>query len=126
MPESQFIQEVRHRADMLAGSFNPGKAIIWAQKAGNYQRILDLLEETRKYLSGDFTPQEVSTFWRGLEASPEIKAFIYCLEPGALLLSRRGVKGDIYSIPVLHCVVRHFIQQYLQPGIQEKPVAATV
>lgn len=45
MPESQFIQEVRHRADMLAGSFNPGKAIIWAQKAGNYQRILDLLEE---------------------------------------------------------------------------------
>ncbi|EHM2213795.1 hypothetical protein MDN04_004610 [Salmonella enterica] len=124
MSESQFIQEVRHRADMLTGSFNPGKAIMWVQKTGNYQRIQSLQEETRKYLSGDFTPQEVSEFWCGLESSPEIKAFIYCLDPGAHVLSRRGMKGDIYSIPVLHCVVRHFIQQYLQPGMQEKPVAA--
>ncbi|EHK0248297.1 hypothetical protein P3M95_004189 [Salmonella enterica] len=124
MSESQFIQEVRHRAHLLSGSFNPGKAITWVQKAGNYQRILNLQEETRKYLSGDFTPQEVSEFWCRLNTSPDIKAFIYCLDPGAHVLSRRGMKGDIYSIPVLHCVVRHFIQQYLKPGMQEKPVAA--
>lgn len=124
MSESQFVQEVRHRANLLSGSFNPGRAIMWVQKTGNYQRILNLQEETRKYLSGDFTPQEVSEFWRRLNTSPDIKAFISCLDPGALVLSRRGIKGDIYSIPVLHCVVRHFIQQYLKPGMQKKPVAA--
>ncbi|EAV8166494.1 hypothetical protein CEN04_22625 [Salmonella enterica subsp. enterica serovar Muenchen] len=90
MSESQFVQEVRLRENMFVGSFNPGKAIIWVQKAGNYQRILELLEETRKYLAGDFTPQEVRAFLRRLETSPEIKAFIYCLEPGG----RRFCSGE--------------------------------
>ncbi|ENY3541014.1 hypothetical protein ACFMH4_004622 [Escherichia coli O43:H2] len=73
-----------------------------------------MLEETRQYLSGNSTPQEVSAFWLGLDASPDINAFISCLDSGAQVLRARGRKGDIYSIPVLHCVVRHFIQQYLR------------
>lgn len=114
MSESPFIQEVRHRSSLLTGSFNPGRAIRWVSKPGNHQRLFCLQEETRQYLSGDSTPQEVGAFWDGLDASPEINAFISCLDSGAQVLRARGRKGDIYSIPVLHCVVRHFIQQYLR------------
>ncbi|EJF0847409.1 hypothetical protein RYW84_004549 [Salmonella enterica] len=114
MSESLFIQEVRHRAGLLIGSFNPGRAIRWVSNPGNHQRLFCLLEETRQYLSGDSTPQEVSAFWDGLDASPEINAFISCLVPEAQVLRARGRKGDIYSIPVLHCVVSHFIQHYLR------------
>lgn len=60
MSESQFIQEAKHRAALLTGSFNPGKAIVWVQRNDNRQRILCLQEETRKYLSYDSTPQAVS------------------------------------------------------------------
>ncbi|EIQ0974830.1 hypothetical protein OZ248_004368 [Salmonella enterica] len=118
MPESHFIQEVRHRATLLTASFNPGRAIIWARKTDNRRRILCLQEDTRKYLSGDSTPQEVSAFWSRLDASPEIKAFISCLDAGARELRGRGRKGDIYSVPVIHYVVTHFIQHYLR-GIPE-------
>ncbi|EMG4445025.1 hypothetical protein V2Y97_001719 [Salmonella enterica] len=114
MSETPFIQEVSHRAGLLTGSFNPGRAITWVRKTGNRRRLLCLLEETRQYLTGDSTPQEVSAFWAGLDASPEINAFISCLDSGAQVLSARGRKGDIYSIPVLHCVVRHFIHHYLR------------
>ncbi|EIE5010489.1 hypothetical protein K8N77_004803 [Salmonella enterica] len=114
MSESPFIQEVRHRTTLLTTSFNPGKAIIWVQKTDNLRRILSLQEDTRKYLSGDSTPQEVSAFWSRLDASPEIKAFISCLDSGAQELRGRGKKGDIYSVPVLHYVVNHFIQHYLR------------
>ncbi|EKS6154856.1 hypothetical protein QCB07_003002 [Salmonella enterica] len=114
MPESHFMQVVSHRATLLTGSFNPGKAINWVRKTDNRQRIFCLQEETRKYLSGDFSAREVSEFWHRLDASPDIKAFIYCLDSGAQVLSQRGRKGDIYSIPVLHCVVNHFIQHYLR------------
>ncbi|EJS5026737.1 hypothetical protein RO060_004779 [Salmonella enterica] len=114
MSESPFIEEVRHRAGLLTGSLNPGRAITWVWKTGNRRRLLFLLEETRQYLSGNSTPQEVSAFWLGLDASPDINAFISCLDSGAQVLRARGRKGDIYSIPVLHCVVRHFIQQYLR------------
>ncbi|EHW0602528.1 hypothetical protein NNT64_005428 [Salmonella enterica] len=113
MSESQFIQEVRHRASLLTESFNPGKAITWVRKADNRLQILYLQEETRKYLSGENTSQEVSAFWGWLETLPEINAFISCLDSGAQVLKARGKKGDIYSIPVLHCVVSHFIQHYL-------------
>ncbi|EHW8690785.1 hypothetical protein ACHZNU_004575 [Salmonella enterica] len=118
MSESPFIQEVRHRASLLTGSFNPGRAMNWVRKTGNRRRLLLLQEETRQYLSGDSTPQEVSAFWFGLDASPEINDFISCLDSGAQVLRARGRKGDIYSIPVLHCVVNHFIQHYLR-GVTE-------
>lgn len=113
MTETYFSQEVWHRANMLIGSFNPGKAIIWVQKEGNYQRMLNLQEETRKYLTIEVTLQEVREFWHRVDVSPDIKAFIYCLDSGAHVLCRRGLEGDIYSIPVLHYVICHFIQQYL-------------
>jgi hypothetical protein len=101
-----------HRASLLTSSFNPGRAIKWVNNADNHQRLLCLQEETRKYLSGDVTPHEVSLFWYRLDAS-DIKSFIRCLDTGAQVLCSRGKKGDIYSIPVLHYVVRHFIQFYL-------------
>lgn len=114
MAESQFMQEVSHRAMLLTGSFNPGKAIVWVRKADNRQRIIRLQEETRQYLSGDSTPQAVSEFWCRLDTSPEIKAFVSCLDSGAQVLKQRGKKGDIYSIPVLHYVVSYFIRNYLK------------
>lgn len=114
MSESLFIQEARHRGTLLAGSFNPGKAITWVRKNDNRSRILCLQEETRKYLSGESTPQEVSTFWYRLDASPEIKVFISCLDSGSRVLMRQGRRGDIYSIPVLHYVVNQFIHHYLR------------
>ncbi len=123
MPEIQFIQEVMHRADLLTGSFNPGRAIKWVRQEGNIQRIYRLRDETRHYLSGDFTSQNVSEFWSGVESSPDILAFIHCLDAGAQVLCSRGRKGDIYSIPVLHCVANHFIHHYLHPGMQEESVA---
>ncbi|EIS6669845.1 hypothetical protein APP78_10165 [Salmonella enterica subsp. enterica serovar Oranienburg] len=124
MSENQFIQEVRHRASLLNGSFNPGKAINWVRKTNNLKRIQCLYEDTRKYLSEDFSEEEVSEFWRKLDTSPDIKAFIQCLDSGARILFRRGMKGDIYSIPVLHYVVRYFIRQYLHPGMENKLVVA--
>lgn len=111
--DNDFTREVMHRAALLTGSFNPGRAIRWVSKADNHQCLLCLQEETRKYLSGDFSTHEVSLFWYRLDASPDIKAFIRCLDAGAQVLCCRGRKGDIYSIPVLHYVVRHFIQFYL-------------
>ncbi|MFG5979970.1 hypothetical protein N4Q71_30790, partial [Salmonella enterica subsp. enterica serovar Montevideo] len=75
MSENQFIQEVRHRASLLNGSFNPGKAINWVRKTNNLKRIQCLYEDTRKYLSEDFSEEEVSEFWRKLDTSPDIKAF---------------------------------------------------
>lgn len=119
MPQSQFMQEVSHRAALLTVSLNPGRAINWVQKAGNRQRLFLLQEETRKYLSGDVSPTEVAAFWYRLEASPDIQAFIQCLDSGAQVLCRRGCKGDIYSIPVLHGVVHHFIQNYLHHDTTE-------
>lgn len=114
MAESQFMQEVSHRARLLTGSFNPGKAIVWVRKTDNRQRIMSLQEETRQYMAGDRTPQVVSAFWYRLDTSPEIKAFVSCLDSGAQVLRQRGKKGDIYSIPVLHYVVNYFIRNYLK------------
>lgn len=114
MSENQFIQVVRHRGALLTGSFNPGKAITWVRKNDNHRRILCLQEESRKYLLGESSAQEVSEFWWRLDASSEIKAFISCLDSGAQVLRQRGKKGDIYSIPVLHYVVSHFIHHYLR------------
>ncbi|HBZ9867750.1 TPA: hypothetical protein MND73_004730 [Salmonella enterica subsp. houtenae] len=113
MSENPFIQEARRRADLLIGSFNPGKAINWFSKPGNKQRLMNLLKETGKYMSGGSTQQEVGEFWCGLNSSPEIKSFISCLDSGAHVLSRRGSNGDVYSIPVLHYVTLHFIYYYL-------------
>ncbi|WP_174566799.1 hypothetical protein [Salmonella enterica] len=114
MAESLFIQEVRHRGVLLTGSFRPGKAIKWVREKNNHQRLLCLQEETRKYLSGGHTAQEVSEFWHRQDTSADIKEFINCLESGAQVLRQRGKKGDIYSIAVLHYLVSHFIQHYLQ------------
>ncbi|EIQ4461831.1 hypothetical protein LU540_004539 [Salmonella enterica] len=124
MDDSDFTREVIHRASLLTGSFNPGRAIRWVSKSDNHQRLLRLQEETRKYLSGDFTTQAVIMFWYQLDASPDIKAFIRCLDAGAKVLCSRGRKGDIYSIPVLHYVVRHFIQFYLRSASVITPEAA--
>ncbi len=122
--ESQFIQEARHRAGLLFGSFCPGKALKWARIQGNRQRLRYLQAETRKYLSANHTQQEVSDFWYRLDTSAEINAFINCLESGAQVLSQRGKKGDVYSIAVLHYLVCHFIQYYLRgtPGIKPATV----
>ncbi|EAA3226802.1 hypothetical protein ACV2HJ_16805 [Salmonella enterica subsp. enterica serovar Miami] len=57
MSESQFIQEVRHRASLLTGSFNPDRAIRWGRQGGNLQWINQLQAGTRQYLSGNCTPQ---------------------------------------------------------------------
>ncbi|EAN8326088.1 hypothetical protein BZT13_19185 [Salmonella enterica subsp. enterica] len=56
----------------------------------------------------------MSAFWRVPDASPEVNAFISCLSAGGQGLCRRGRMGDICSIPVLHQVVRYFIQHYLR------------
>ncbi|HBB6657810.1 TPA: hypothetical protein G8Z02_004582 [Salmonella enterica] len=121
MAESPFIEEVRHRTVLLTGNFRPGKAIKWVNEKDNYNRLLCLQEETRKYLSGEHTSPEVSEFWQRLETSAEINAFINCLASGAQVLRQRGRKGDIYSIAVLHCLVSHFIHHYLRgtPGIKQ-------
>ncbi|EBO0412306.1 hypothetical protein DPM37_23330 [Salmonella enterica] len=84
MSESQFIQEVRHRASLLTESFNPGRAITWVRKADNRRQILCLQEKTRRYLSGENTPQEVSAFWGRMETLPEVNAFISCLTRGGM------------------------------------------
>lgn len=120
MPEEQFIREINHRSNLLIESFNPRKAINWVRKMNNRHRILCLQEETRKYLSGEFTSQEVSEFWWRLDDS-DTKEFIFCLGAGARVLCRRGKMGDIYSIPVLHCVVTHFIQHYLCCALEKIP-----
>lgn len=114
MSESQFIQEVRHRAVLLTGSFNPGKGITWVRKTDNIRLIFFLLEDTRKYLPGDRTQEEISAFWCRVDVSAEIKSFISCLGSRALVLRQRGRRGDIYSVPVLHYVVSHFIHNYMQ------------
>ncbi|EJN6080870.1 hypothetical protein RC452_004364 [Salmonella enterica] len=124
MADSAFIREVNHRASLLTGSFNPGRAINWVRQEGNIQRIYRLQSDTRQYLAGDIPQYEVSEFWRGIEGSPEIKAFISCLDSGAQVLIQRGRKGDIYSVPVLHCVVRHFIQHYLKCTPEIMPESA--
>lgn len=118
--DNAFAGEVMHRATLLTHSFIPGRAIRWVRKRDNYQRIQYLQEETRKYMSGDFTAQEVSAFWYRLEASPDLKVFIRNLGPGTRMLCQRGRQGDTYSIAVLHCVVRHFVLQYLPSGMQEE------
>lgn len=115
MRNHDFTREVMHRATLLTDSFNPGRAVRWARKTDNCRRIQYLQEETLNYLSGDFTPQEVRTFWRRLETSPELKEFIRCLGPGARMLCLRGMRGDVYSIAVLHCAVCHFMRHYLLP-----------
>lgn len=119
MNNSDFSREVMHRAALLTGSFNPGRAITWVRKTDNRRRIVSLQEETRKYLSGDITPQEVSAFWHRLDESPDMKAFIKCLDSGGPVLCQRGRKGDIYSVAVLHCLVRHFIHRYMHHGTTE-------
>lgn len=93
MSESQFIQEVRHRASLLTESFNPGRAITWVRKADNRRQILCLQEKTRRYLSGENTPQEVSAFWGRMETLPEVNAFISCLDSGGHVLKARGRRG---------------------------------
>jgi hypothetical protein len=114
MFDNDFTREVLHRSALLTGCFNPGRAMKWVRKADNRKELLRLLEDSRKYMSGYFTPQDVSEFWGKVETSSEIKAFIKCLDAGAETLCQKGRKGDIYSVPVLHCVIYHFIQQYLR------------
>lgn len=79
---SQFMREVHHRANLLIEGFNPGKALNWVRNMDNRYRLFCLQNETRKYLSGELSPQEVSEFWYRLD-DLAIKDFIYCLETGA-------------------------------------------
>ncbi|HAO0324325.1 TPA: hypothetical protein IGZ64_004210 [Escherichia coli] len=112
--EPVFMTEVRRRASLLSGCFNPGKAREWQCCENNTVLFNQLLTETQAFMACDYSAEDIKDFWARFSHSPELMKLIRCLNPGGLLLCQRGVKGDLYSVPVFHLVLSDFISGYLR------------
>ncbi|EAA3660358.1 hypothetical protein QDX91_004528 [Salmonella enterica] len=114
MSDELFMKEAIHRAALLTDSLNPGKAIEWCREKDNLQLLLYMEKRTGNFIHSKASPQEISEFWKECTMSSKMTGFICCLGTGGHLLCRRGLGGDLYSIPVLHQVILNFITRYLQ------------
>ncbi|ELX3458971.1 hypothetical protein QKW80_003466 [Salmonella enterica] len=115
MPDDLFMKEAMYRAVLLTDRLNPGKAIEWCREKDNLQLLLYMKKRTGDLIHSKASPREISEFWKECTMSPKMVGFIYCLETGGDLLCRQGLRGDLYSIPVLHKVICDFIAGYLRP-----------
>ncbi|MCU6261847.1 hypothetical protein [Escherichia coli] len=118
LSEPLFLAEVKHRASLLSGCFNPGKALTWQRTGDNRKLFKQLLDDTGVFMTGEYTQEDIKTFWERFSHSPELMKLIRCLDPGGPVLCQRGRKGDLYSVPVFHLVLTHFISDYLRHSRQ--------
>ncbi|EDC7616487.1 hypothetical protein BJO33_10325 [Salmonella enterica subsp. enterica serovar Infantis] len=114
LSEPLFMAEVKHRASLLSGCFNPGKALTWQRSGDNRTLFTQLLEETSAFMSGEYTAEDIKNFWERYSRSPELMKLVRCLDPGGPVLCQRGKKGDLYSVPVFHLILTYFISDYLR------------
>ncbi|EDJ9087997.1 hypothetical protein GFI45_23535 [Salmonella enterica subsp. enterica] len=118
LSEPLFMAEVKHRASLLSGCFNPGKALAWQRTGDNRKLFNQLLDDTGVFMTREYTPEDIKAFWDRFSHSPELMKLIRCLDPGGPILCQRGRKGDLYSVPVFHLVLTYFISDYLRHNRQ--------
>ncbi|ECJ6126397.1 hypothetical protein QE35_22415 [Salmonella enterica] len=116
MSDDLFMKEAIHRAALLMDSLNLGKAIEWCREKDNLQLLLYMEKRTGHFIHSKASTQEISEFWKECTVSSKMTGFICCLGTGGHLWCRQGLRGDLYSIPVLHKVIRDFIAGYLRPA----------